>query len=128
MAATGVDDQAGVLLHRLHPKAGYRSAGSGAVGFHQKTRAAPRDVRNYGGAPMHLRNRSQIDGEGEHDLLAFAQTEIGGLNKDASGAQIHRLAKPSAALGHGDINSCTCTVPRMQAAFHSRPLTHVGSI
>ena len=77
---------------------------------------------------MHLRDRAQIDGEGEHDLLALAQTQIGGLNKDTGGAQIHRLAKPSAALGHGDVDSCTCTVPRMQAAFHSRPLTHVGSI
>ena len=76
---------------------------------------------------MHLRDRAQIDGEGEHDLLTLAQTQISGLNKNAGGAQIDCLAKPSAALRHGDIDGCTCTVPRMQAAFHSRPLTHVGS-
>jgi hypothetical protein len=61
-------------------------------------------------------------------LLPFTQTQIRRLDENASGAQIHCPAKPSAALGHSDIDSCTCTVPRMQAAFHSRPLTHVGSI
>jgi hypothetical protein len=84
-------------------------------------------MRDDGGAPVHLRDLSQVNGESEHDLLARAQPEIGGLDEDASGAEIHGLAKPSVALRHSDIDSCTCTVPCMQAAFHSGPLTLVGS-
>src|SRR5207302_2248589 len=54
----------------------YRSARASArglrVGLHQETRAAARDVRDHGRAPVELGDGAEVDGEGEHDLLPLA--------------------------------------------------------
>src|SRR6266853_4247677 len=42
------------------------------VGLHQQTRAAARDVRDHGRAPVELGDGAEVDGEGEHDLLPLA--------------------------------------------------------
>jgi hypothetical protein len=67
---------------------------------------------------MEFGHGPEIDREREYDLLAFSQAEIGGLDKDPGGAQIHRLAKLSASAGYGDIDDGSSPVPRVQAAFH----------
>jgi hypothetical protein len=85
-------------------------------------------MRDDRGATVHLRYRSKIDGKRQYDLLALAQTEVGSLDENASGAQIDGLAKSSLTLRHSDVNGCTSTMPRMQTAFHDPPLIHVGLV
>jgi hypothetical protein len=49
-----------------------RRDGTRGIRFHQESRAAARDVRDYSGASMELGDRAQIDGEGELNLLSLA--------------------------------------------------------
>jgi len=67
---------------------------------------------------MQLCDSAQIDRECQYDLLAFAQAQIGGLDKYPGGAQIDRLAQFSATTRDSDVDDCSSTVPRVQAAFH----------
>lgn len=67
---------------------------------------------------VQFRDGSQIDGERQHHLLTFAQAQVGGFDKYARSTQIDRLAQLSAAARDSDIDNCSCTVPRVQAAFH----------
>ena len=67
---------------------------------------------------MQFCDGSEIDRERQYDLLSFAQAEVGRFDKNASGAQIDGLAQLSAATRDGDVDNGSCTVPRMQAAFH----------
>jgi hypothetical protein len=68
--------------------------------------------------PVQLRHGTEIDREGQYDLLTFAKAEIRRLYENARGAEIDRLAKLSATTGNGDVDDGTGTVPRMKAAFH----------
>ncbi len=67
---------------------------------------------------MELGDRAEIDGEGELDLLAFAQAEVARLDEHAGGAQVHGSTELSAAARDRDVDGCSCPVPRVQAAFH----------
>jgi hypothetical protein len=69
-------------------------------------------------APMKLRHRSQVDGECQDYLLTLTQTQVGGFDKYARSAQIDGFAQLSAATRDSDIDNSSCTVPRVQAAFH----------
>ena len=95
-----------------------RSARAGAIAFHHQTRAATGDVSYDGRPPVQLRDGAEIDSEGEGDLLTLTQSEIGGLDEYAGGAEIDRLAKLAAASWNHDVDNRPSTVPRMQAAFH----------
>jgi hypothetical protein len=75
-------------------------------------------VSNDRRAPMQLGDRSQIDRESQHHLLPFAQSEIGRFNEYPGGAQIDCFAELPTATRNGDIDNGSCTVPRVQAAFH----------
>jgi len=70
------------------------------------------------GPAMQLGHSSQVDGKRQHHLLTLAQAEVGGFNEHARGAQIDGFTELSAATGDGDIDNSSCTVPRVQAAFH----------
>jgi hypothetical protein len=67
---------------------------------------------------VQFRYRSQVDGERQHHLLPFAQAQVGGFDKYARSTQIDGLAQFSAAARDSDIDNGSCTVPRVQAAFH----------
>jgi len=75
-------------------------------------------VSDYGCPPVQLGDGAQIDRECQYDLLAFAQAQIGGLDEYPRGAQIDRLAQLPAPTRDGYIDNGSCTVPRVQAAFH----------
>jgi hypothetical protein len=75
-------------------------------------------VGDDGCPSMEFRHCSQVDGEGEHDLLPFAQSEVGSLDEDTRGAQIDGLAQLPAATRNSDVDNGPSSVPRMQAAFH----------
>jgi hypothetical protein len=75
-------------------------------------------VSDHGCPSVQLGDSAQIDRECQYDLLTFAQAEIGGLDEHSGGAQIHRLAQLSAATRNGYVDNGSCTVPRVQAAFH----------
>jgi hypothetical protein len=61
---------------------------------------------------------TEVDGEGELDLLALTEAEIGRFDEDAGGAQVHGTTELSAAARDGDVDRGSCPVPRVQAAFH----------
>jgi hypothetical protein len=67
---------------------------------------------------MELRDSSQVDGKCQDDLLTLTQAEVGGFNKHARSAQIDGFTQLSAATRDSDIDNGSCTVPRVQAAFH----------
>jgi hypothetical protein len=67
---------------------------------------------------VQFRDGSQIDSEREHHLLPLAQAQVGGFDKYARCAQIDGLAQLSAAARDSNIDNGSCTVPRVQAAFH----------
>jgi hypothetical protein len=75
-------------------------------------------VGNDRGSAMELRDSSQIDGKSQDDLLTLSQTQVGGFNEYARSAQIDSLTQLSAATRDSDIDNGSCTVPRVQAAFH----------
>lgn len=89
-----------------------------AVAFHHEAGAAARDVCDHRRAPVQLGDGAEIDREGEHYRLAFAQPEVRRLDEDARGAEIHGLAKLAVPAGNGDVNGRPGSVPSMQAAFH----------
>jgi hypothetical protein len=90
--------------------------------------AASRDMGNNGCAPVQFRDSPEVDRERQYDLLPFAQPEIGGLNEYAGGAQIDGLAQFPPTTGDSDIDNGSCTVPRVQAAFHlNRASRHSSS-
>ena len=70
------------------------------------------------GPAMELRDSSEVDGKGQHHLLTFAQAEVGGFDEYARSAQIDGFTQLSAATRDSDIDNGSCTVPRVQAAFH----------
>jgi hypothetical protein len=75
-------------------------------------------VGDDGRPPVQFRDRAQIDCEREHDLLSLAQTQIGRFDEYAGSAQIDGLAELPSATRDGDVDNCSSTVPRVQAAFH----------
>jgi hypothetical protein len=75
-------------------------------------------VSDHGGPPVQFCHGAQVDRERQYDLLALAQTQIGGLNEYARRAQIDGLAQFPAATRDSDVDNCSSTVPRVQAAFH----------
>lgn len=74
-------------------------------------------MRNDGGAPMELGDGTEIDGEGELDLLPFSQAEIGRFDEHSGGAEIDRFAQFPATIGQGDVNRRPGAVPRVHPAF-----------
>jgi hypothetical protein len=56
-------------------------------------------VSDDGRAAVQLGDGTQVDRESQDNLLTLAQTEVGGLDEYASGAEIHRLAKLTASPG-----------------------------
>jgi hypothetical protein len=94
---------------------GYRT---GRISFHQQPCATARNVRDYGSAAMELGDGAEIDREGELNLLALAQTQIRGLDEDASGAQIHGTTELAAPARDVDVDGGSGAVPRMQSTFH----------
>ena len=74
---------------------------------------------------MQLGNRSQIDRESQHDLLSFAQSEIGRFDEYSGGAQVDCFAELPTSTRNGDVDNGSCTVPRMQAAFHFESASRV---
>jgi hypothetical protein len=75
-------------------------------------------VSDYGRATVQFCDGTEVDCERQYDLLSFAQTQIGGLDEYARGAQVDCLAQLPATTRDGDVNNGSSTVPRMQAAFH----------
>jgi hypothetical protein len=67
---------------------------------------------------MQFRHGSQVDSERQHNLLPFAQAQVRGFDKYARSAQIDGLAQFPATTRDSDIDNGSCTVPRVQAAFH----------
>lgn len=61
-------------------------------GFHHQSGAAARNMGDDRGAAMQLGDGAEVDGEREHHLLAFTQTEVGGLDENTGRAQVDRLA------------------------------------
>jgi hypothetical protein len=93
-----------------------------AVRFHHQSGAATGDVGDDRCAPVQLGHGAEIDCEGQHDLLTFAEPQISRLDEYARSAEIDRLAQLSATTWNGDIDDGTGTVPRMKAAFHGLSL------
>jgi hypothetical protein len=75
-------------------------------------------VSDYGRPPVQFCDGAEVDCERQYDLLSFAQTQIGGLDEYARGAQIDCFTQLPAATRDSDVDDCSSTVPRMQAAFH----------
>jgi hypothetical protein len=75
-------------------------------------------VSDDGGPPVQFGDRAEIDCECQDHLLPFAQSQVGGFDEYARSAQIDSLAQLSAATRDSDVDNCSSTVPRMQAAFH----------
>src|SRR5215475_3281851 len=86
--------------------------------LHHETRAATRDVRHHGGAPVQLRDTAEVDGEGEHHVLALAQSEVRRLDEYTGRAQVHGLAELASATGHRDVDDGARAMPGVQSAFH----------
>jgi hypothetical protein len=75
-------------------------------------------VSDHGRSPVQFCDGAQVDCERKYDLLPFAQTQIGGLDEYSRRAQIDGLAQLPAATRNSDVDNCSSTVPRVQAAFH----------
>jgi hypothetical protein len=75
-------------------------------------------MSNDRGSAMQLRYSPEVDREGQYYLLSLTQAQVGRFNEYARSAQIDGLAQLSTAAGDRDIDNGSCTVPRVQAAFH----------
>jgi hypothetical protein len=75
-------------------------------------------VGNDGGPPVEFRYGTQVDGEGQHHLLSFAQSQVGRFNKHTCGAQVDGFTQLPAATRNRNVDNGSSSMPRMQAAFH----------
>ena len=73
---------------------------------------------NNRGPPVQFCDSPEVDRERQYDLLTLAQSQVRGLDEHACGAQIDCLAQFPPTTRDGDIDNGSCTVPRVQAAFH----------
>lgn len=76
-------------------------------------------MRDHGGATMDFRDGSEVDGEGEFDLLALAQSQHIGTHENAGGAQIHRATQVSLASRQDHVDGSARTMSRVKSPFHS---------
>ena len=106
---------AGASLVRQAPGS---TGARGSVALHHEAGTALGHVGDDRSSAVQFRYGSQIDGERQYHLLTFAQAQVGGFDKYARRTQIDGLAQFSAAARDSDIDDGSCTVPRVQAAFH----------
>src|SRR5262245_6862401 len=67
---------------------------------------------------MELRDRTEVDGEGELHLLSLAETEIRGLDEYTGGTEVHSPTELTPPAGNVDVYGRAGAVPGVQSAFH----------
>jgi hypothetical protein len=86
---------------------------------------------------MQLGDGAEIDGEYQFHVLALAQAEVGGLDENSGGTQVHRATQPPAASRKSDVNGgagampgvqSTFQVPRLRVRFIAVVLRRLGSM
>ena len=78
-------------------------------------------MRDDGSAAVELRDLPEVDCEGQRDLLALAQTEVGSLYENSGRAEIDCTADPSPPAGKQNVDGRACAMASMQAAFQAYP-------
>src|SRR4029077_11882881 len=86
--------------------------------FHHEPGATARDVRDHRGTPMELGDTAQVDGEGQHHVLALTQAEVRCLDEYPGRAQVHGFAELASSAGHRDVHDGARAMPGVQSAFH----------
>src|SRR5262245_3036305 len=88
------------------------------VALHFKASAAPRDMRDDRLAAMNFRDGAQVDGEGELDDRSLHEAEIAGLDENAVGGQVVRLAECAATPGDHHIYGGPRAMPAVKPPLH----------
>ena len=74
-------------------------------------------MRDHRRAPMQFGDGAKIDGKYQLHILAFAQTQIGGLDENTGGTEIDRTAQPAATARQSDVNGGTGAMPGVKSSF-----------
>jgi hypothetical protein len=72
---------------------------------------------NDGRTSMQFGDGAEIDGEYQLDILALAQTEIGGLDEHSRRTQVDGTAEPAATSWDSDVNSSAGAMPGVKSTF-----------
>jgi hypothetical protein len=67
---------------------------------------------------MQLRDRPEIDGERQLDLLSLPQSEIARFDEHTRRTQVDRATQFATSTRNGDVDTGAGAMPRMQATFH----------
>jgi hypothetical protein len=79
-------------------------------------------VGDDGRTSVQFGDGAEVDGEYQLDILAFAQTEIGRLDKHTGRTQIDGTAEPAATSRDRDVDRGAGAVPGVKSTFQSLQL------